>query len=614
MNKLISLLTALIITLGSVPCIADEYDVPPVEVDDVLSPSEKPDSEDVKEDPKQEDKNEDATKDTDSTKNETKNADNTEKSNTTVTDKSNSDYNADDILKNFTSKNFKMEIYSKCKNYELDVRLKNSDISSKRDSQKNELADFIEAVEYAMNTYGTKNTYRASGDLKKAYEASDDGIYICMYYSSSEKYELFISENQAVTWFGSFKLDDKYVNDFASFLKRSTAGNPTSALYNFIWDEDETEEHGFFDFKNKTYQYSSGKQISYVDAEKIEFDVTVDDDLGSSIFADIGNMGGTVHCTLENLLSNYNYFILTLSGRNGKKQYAVCVTDYGWQSGYKMHFLTNEYIENGKYISDDGSDMDYIYVIGRINKQSDLEIAVQYNTMNNNGKPRKTVSFDNATMAANVKYQYLLKGKDAERCRLVLSSLYGMPETKEEYIKQQEEKNNEEKTDNQKDDNKTEDKPKDDIKETEKVKFEDVPENHWAYDDISSLAEKKIIFGYGDGRFGTNDSVTSEQVSRLLDRLFEYKTDDNAALPAKRESIIISIVKALNEDVSGADVSVINEKFNDCDTINAEDRQYIAYAIGAGLVKGYDGKLNPEDNVTRAETAALLCRALKIEK
>lgn len=163
-------------------------------------------------------------------------------------------------------------------------------------------------------------------------------------------------------------------------------------------------------------------------------------------------------------------------------------------------------------------------------------------------------------------------------------------------------------------DNKPEDNPKDDTKEPEKVKFEDVPENHWAYDDISSLVEKKIILGYGDGRFGTNDSVTSEQVTLLLDRLFEYKTDDNSALPAKRESIIVSIVKALNADVSGADASVINEKFNDCETINAEDRQYIAYAIDSGLVKGYDGKLNPEDNVTRAETAALLCRALKIEK
>ena len=50
MNKLITLLTALGLILGSVPCIADEYDVPPVEVDDVLSPSEKPGSVDAKSD------------------------------------------------------------------------------------------------------------------------------------------------------------------------------------------------------------------------------------------------------------------------------------------------------------------------------------------------------------------------------------------------------------------------------------------------------------------------------------------------------------------------------------------------------------------------------------
>ena len=148
---------------------------------------------------------------------------------------------------------------------------------------------------------------------------------------------------------------------------------------------------------------------------------------------------------------------------------------------------------------------------------------------------------------------------------------------------------------------------------TPDVTFSDVPKDHWAYNDITSLAERSVILGYGDGKFGVDDSVTHEQLSLLLKRQFNYDETDRAAQPAKREDIIVSLVKALNADLSSVDTADVS-KFSDADSISADDERYIAYAVKSGLVLGYDGRLNLADNVTRAETAALICRALKLAK
>ena len=148
---------------------------------------------------------------------------------------------------------------------------------------------------------------------------------------------------------------------------------------------------------------------------------------------------------------------------------------------------------------------------------------------------------------------------------------------------------------------------------TPDVTFSDVPKDHWAYDDITSLAKKSVILGYGDGKFGVDDSVTHEQLSLLLKRQFNYDETDRTAQPAKRDDIIVSLVKALNADLSSVDTADVS-KFSDADSISADDEQYIAYAVKSGLVLGYDGSLNLADNVTRAETAALICRAMKLAK
>ena len=132
------------------------------------------------------------------------------------------------------------------------------------------------------------------------------------------------------------------------------------------------------------------------------------------------------------------------------------------------------------------------------------------------------------------------------------------------------------------------------------VSFIDVPATHWGYAEIPDLAKKNVVLGYGNGYFGVNDAVTHEHLALLLERLFDYNENDTRSIAAIREDIIVSLVKAMNADLSDVDVSVINKQFADGDTISEENEKYIAYAIKSKLVVGYNGKLSPDSNVTRA--------------
>lgn len=46
--------------------------------------------------------------------------------------------------------------------------------------------------------------------------------------------------------------------------------------------------------------------------------------------------------------------------------------------------------------------------------------------------------------------------------------------------------------------------------------FSDVPSSHWAVGNIAKAAELGIVNGYGNGCFGPSDSVTQEQIIKML--------------------------------------------------------------------------------------------------
>ncbi|NGQ96377.1 S-layer homology domain-containing protein [Brevibacillus sp. SYP-B805] len=179
------------------------------------------------------------------------------------------------------------------------------------------------------------------------------------------------------------------------------------------------------------------------------------------------------------------------------------------------------------------------------------------------------------------------------------------------------------------------------------VRFADVPSSHWAYKEITEMAEKGIIKGYSDGRFRPNNHVTRAEFAKIMiaaadidigekkSQTFQdvprshwafdyveyakpyltgyksgsryyYKPDEDAV----REDIAVALVRLLGYDrTKKADLSVIS-KFRDDDRISPALRPYVAIAIQTDLIKGYDGYFRPQDAITRAEAASLIYRAL----
>lgn len=114
--------------------------------------------------------------------------------------------------------------------------------------------------------------------------------------------------------------------------------------------------------------------------------------------------------------------------------------------------------------------------------------------------------------------------------------------------------------------------------------FEDVPELQWYTEAIRWSASEKVIEGYGDGTFGTEDPITKEQLSAILWRY------------AKSEGY----------DVFGGedfDLSV----FTDESSISDYAYDAVKWACGADIIRGNgDGTLNPAGDMKRSEFSTMM--------
>ena len=90
-----------------------------------------------------------------------------------------------------------------------------------------------------------------------------------------------------------------------------------------------------------------------------------------------------------------------------------------------------------------------------------------------------------------------------------------------------------------------------------------------------------IVNGYGNGKFGPNDAITREQFAAILYRYAQYKDYD------------VTAVASL-------------DAFSDAQTVSAYAVPALRWAVGAGVVNGSDGKVNPQSGATRAQAAQLL--------
>lgn len=114
--------------------------------------------------------------------------------------------------------------------------------------------------------------------------------------------------------------------------------------------------------------------------------------------------------------------------------------------------------------------------------------------------------------------------------------------------------------------------------------YPDLPENHWAYEAVTFLTDKKIVVGYPDGNYRPDQKVTRAEFSTM-------------------------VIKAL-----GLYQKDIPQIFEYKDTANHWADRNIQVASYFGLVNGYpNGLFKPNKDVTRMEALSVVLNSLSPE-
>lgn len=114
------------------------------------------------------------------------------------------------------------------------------------------------------------------------------------------------------------------------------------------------------------------------------------------------------------------------------------------------------------------------------------------------------------------------------------------------------------------------------------IEFDDT-QNHWAEEFINLAVNKGLVDGYPDNTFRPNHFISREEIVVILTR----------ALPLE----------------PGVELT-----FEDRDQISSWAAKEVSAAVSSGIIGGYeDATFRPQQNITRAELAAIIARALNVE-
>ena len=114
--------------------------------------------------------------------------------------------------------------------------------------------------------------------------------------------------------------------------------------------------------------------------------------------------------------------------------------------------------------------------------------------------------------------------------------------------------------------------------------FEDVPDGAWYADAVNWAASKGIVGGYGNGKYGPEDSITREQFAAILYRYAQYKGYD------------VSV---------GENTNLLS--YSDAVQISEYAIPAMQWACGTGIIGGVtDSTLVPAGTATRAQVAVML--------
>lgn len=122
------------------------------------------------------------------------------------------------------------------------------------------------------------------------------------------------------------------------------------------------------------------------------------------------------------------------------------------------------------------------------------------------------------------------------------------------------------------------------FQESGEKQFKDLLEDEWYYDSMQAAAANGIVKGYDDGTIRPGEPVTREDAAVMLFRCGEYPKSTEFLKP-----------------------------FTDAQEIQQYAKESVISLAEAGILSGMpDGGFHPKEKITRAETAVMLAKALRI--
>ena len=161
--------------------------------------------------------------------------------------------------------------------------------------------------------------------------------------------------------------------------------------------------------------------------------------------------------------------------------------------------------------------------------------------------------------------------------------------------------------------------------------FDDVASSDWFADAVKYVADKGLMNGTDDNQFSPNASTTRGMLMTVLARYAGEDTTGGAAWYEKgmnwakangvsdgtnpnanitREQLVTMLYRYAGSPKPDGKL----DSFSDSASVSTYAADAMQWAVANGIVNGSNGKLNPQDNATRAEVAAILMRFCEMSK
>ena len=167
--------------------------------------------------------------------------------------------------------------------------------------------------------------------------------------------------------------------------------------------------------------------------------------------------------------------------------------------------------------------------------------------------------------------------------------------------------------------------------QTESKSFSDVKTGDWYVDAVKYVSDKGLMSGTGSDKFAPSATTTRAMLMTVLARYAGEDTTGGATWYEKgmawakakgvsdgtnpnanitREQLVTMLYRYAGSPKADGKL----DSFSDAASVSTYAADAMQWAVANGIVNGSNGKLNPQNNATRAEVAAILMRFCEMSK